>query len=71
MRRRARPGLRHAHTDLGDVCVGPGFIDTHIHALQAAADARLVSLRDAATMDGLLSAVRAGRASAARRTRGR
>src|ERR1700683_2105830 len=45
--------------DLGDACVGPGFIDTHIHALQAAADARLVSLRDAATIDGLLAAVRA------------
>jgi predicted amidohydrolase YtcJ len=44
--------------DLGDACVGPGFIDTHIHALQAAADVSLVSLREAATMDGLLSAVR-------------
>ena len=44
--------------DLGDACVGPGFIDTHIHALQAAADARLVSLRDAATLDELLAAVR-------------
>ena len=55
--RLAGPGARHA--DLGDACVGPGFIDTHIHALQAAADARLVSLRDAATIDGLLAAVRA------------
>jgi predicted amidohydrolase YtcJ len=54
--RAAGPSARW--TDLGDVCVGPGFIDTHIHALQAAADARLVSLRDAATLDGLLSAVR-------------
>jgi predicted amidohydrolase YtcJ len=55
--RLAGPSARHA--DLGDACVGPGFIDTHIHALQAAADARLVSLRDAATIDGLLAAVRA------------
>jgi predicted amidohydrolase YtcJ len=44
--------------DLGSACVGPGFIDTHIHALQAAADARLVSLREAATLGDLLSAVR-------------
>src|ERR1700735_63819 len=54
--RRAGPSARHA--DLGDACVGPGFIDTHIHALQAAADVRLVSLREATTLDGLLSAVR-------------
>lgn len=46
--------------DLGSACVGPGFIDTHIHALQAAADARLVSLRDVATLDDLLAAVREG-----------
>jgi predicted amidohydrolase YtcJ len=44
--------------DLGSACVGPGFIDTHIHAVQAAADVRLVGLRDATTMAGLLSAVR-------------
>jgi predicted amidohydrolase YtcJ len=44
--------------DLGSACVGPGFVDTHIHALQAAADARLVGLRDATTMAGLLSTVR-------------
>jgi predicted amidohydrolase YtcJ len=44
--------------DLGSACVGPGFIDTHIHALQAAADVRLVGLREATTMAGLLSAVR-------------
>jgi len=43
--------------DLGSACVGPGFIDTHIHALQAAADVRLVGLREATTMAGLLSAV--------------
>ncbi len=55
--RLAGPSARRI--DLGDACVGPGFIDTHIHALQAAADARLVSLRDAATIDGLLAAVRA------------
>ena len=55
--RLAGPSARQI--DLGDACVGPGFIDTHIHALQAAADARLVSLRDAATIDGLLAAVRA------------
>jgi predicted amidohydrolase YtcJ len=44
--------------DLGSACVGPGFIDTHIHALQAAADVRLVSLRQAATLGDLLAAVR-------------
>jgi predicted amidohydrolase YtcJ len=44
--------------DLGSACVAPGFIDTHIHALQAAADARLVSLREAATLGDLLAAVR-------------
>ena len=44
--------------DLGSACVGPGFIDTHIHALQAAADARLVSLRQATTLEDLLAAVR-------------
>jgi predicted amidohydrolase YtcJ len=43
---------------LGSACVGPGFIDTHIHALQAAADARLVSLRDTTTLGDLLAAVR-------------
>ena len=54
--RAAGPSARRA--DLGGACVGPGFIDTHIHALQAAADARLVSLREVANLDGLLSAVR-------------
>jgi predicted amidohydrolase YtcJ len=44
--------------DLGSACVGPGFIDTHIHAMQAAADARLVGLRETTTMAGLLSAMR-------------
>ncbi len=44
--------------DLGPACVGPGLIDTHIHALQAAADVRLASLREARTIAGLLSAVR-------------
>jgi predicted amidohydrolase YtcJ len=44
--------------DLGPACVGPGFVDTHIHALQAAADVRLVSLRQAATLGELLAAVR-------------
>jgi predicted amidohydrolase YtcJ len=44
--------------DLGSACVGPGFIDTHIHALQAAADVRLVSLRQAASLGDLLAAVR-------------
>jgi len=53
-----RAGRSPRQVDLGDACVGPGFIDTHIHALQAAADARLVSLRDAATLDELLAAVR-------------
>jgi len=46
--------------DLGSACVGPGFIDTHVHALQAAADVRLVSLRQAASLRELLSAVREG-----------
>ena len=44
--------------DLGSAWVGPGFIDTHIHALQAAADVRLVSLRQAATLGELLAVVR-------------
>lgn len=43
--------------DLGSACAGPGFIDTHVHAIQAAADARLVSIREAATVAGLLAAV--------------
>jgi predicted amidohydrolase YtcJ len=54
----SRAGRPARQVDLGDACVGPGFIDTHIHALQAAADARLVSLRDAATLDEVLAAVR-------------
>jgi len=54
--RAAGPSARWV--DLGGACVAPGFVDTHIHALQAAADARLVSLRDATTMAGLLAAVR-------------
>ena len=45
--------------DLGSACAGPGFIDTHVHAIQAAADARLVSLREVTTVAGLLAAVRA------------
>ncbi len=53
-----RAGRPARWVDLGEACVGPGFIDTHIHALQAAADVRLVSLREAATMDGVLAAVR-------------
>jgi predicted amidohydrolase YtcJ len=44
--------------DLGSACAGPGFIDTHIHAIAAAADARLVSVREAATIAELLAAVR-------------
>jgi predicted amidohydrolase YtcJ len=52
----AGPGAFWA--DLGSACVGPGFIDTHIHAMQAAADARLVGLREATTMAGLLAAMR-------------
>ena len=44
--------------DLGSACAGPGFIDTHVHATQAAADARLVSVREVTTVAGLLSAVR-------------
>ena len=44
--------------DLGSACAGPGFIDTHIHAMQTAADVRLVSLREAATTAGLLATVR-------------
>jgi predicted amidohydrolase YtcJ len=55
--RRAGPSPRQV--DLGGACVGPGFIDTHIHALQAAADARLVSLREASNLGELLAAVRA------------
>jgi hypothetical protein len=52
--------------NLGQACIGPGFIDTHIHALQAAADVRLVSVRDARTLDEVLAAVRerGGRAGA-------
>ncbi|MGP7997337.1 MAG: amidohydrolase [Streptosporangiaceae bacterium] len=45
--------------DLGSACAGPGFIDTHVHAIQAAADARLVSLREVTTVAALLAAVRA------------
>jgi predicted amidohydrolase YtcJ len=46
--------------DLGSACAGPGFIDTHIHAMQAAADVRLVSVREASTLDEVLAAVRQG-----------
>ena len=53
-------GPRAFWADLGPACVGPGFIDTHVHALQAAADVRLVSLRQAASLRELLSAVREG-----------
>jgi predicted amidohydrolase YtcJ len=52
-------GPSAAWVDLGAACMGPGFIDTHIHALQAAADVRLVNLRQAASLDDLLAAVRA------------
>ena len=56
--------------DLGSACVGPGFIDIHIHAVQAAADVRLVGLREATTIAGLLSAVRqAGLGRCSRLTR--
>ncbi len=51
-------GSSASWVDLGSACVGPGFIDTHIPALQAAADARLVSLRAATSLADLLSAVR-------------
>jgi predicted amidohydrolase YtcJ len=54
--------------DLGSAWVGPGFIDTHIHALQAAADVRLASLREARTVGEVLAGVRAaglGRAAGA------
>jgi predicted amidohydrolase YtcJ len=51
-------GPRAFWVDLGSACVGPGFIDTHIHAGQAAADVRLAVVREATTMAGLLSAVR-------------
>lgn len=54
----ARAAGSPSGVDLGSACVGPGFIDTHIHAIQAAADARLVSLRDAATLADLLLMVR-------------
>ena len=55
--RAAGPGA--SWVDLGIAWVGPGFIDTHVHALQAAADARRVSLRDAAALADALAAVRA------------
>jgi predicted amidohydrolase YtcJ len=45
--------------DLGPACIGPGLIDTHIHALQAAADVRLAGLRGARTIGDVLTAVRA------------
>jgi predicted amidohydrolase YtcJ len=62
-------GPSAAWVDLGAACVGPGFIDTHIHALQAAADVRLVNLREAASLDDLLAAVReAGQVPAGRWT---
>jgi predicted amidohydrolase YtcJ len=51
-------GPRACWVDLGSAWVGPGFIDTHIHSLQAAADVRLVSVREAATLGELLAAVR-------------
>jgi predicted amidohydrolase YtcJ len=53
----AGPSARWA--DLGGACVAPGFVDTHVHALQAAADARLAGLREASTVAGVLAAVRA------------
>src|SRR5580658_1273244 len=49
--RLAGPSARHA--DLGDACVGPGFIDTHIHALLAAVRAAgFGSTADAWTVTG-------------------
>jgi predicted amidohydrolase YtcJ len=54
--RAAGPAARWV--DLGSACAGPGFIDTHIHAIAAAEDARLVSVREAATIADLLAAVR-------------
>ena len=53
----AAAGPAAAWVDLGSAWVGPGFIDTHVHAVQAAADVRLVGLRDAACLADLLSAV--------------
>src|SRR5580692_8769772 len=38
--------------------LGSACIDTHIHALQAAADVRLVSVRGASTLDEVLAALR-------------
>jgi hypothetical protein len=44
--------------NLESACIGPGFIDTHIHAVAAAADVRLVSVRAASTLDEVLTALR-------------
>ena len=44
--------------DLGPACIGPGLIDTHIHALQAAADVHLAGLREAGAVGDVLSSVR-------------
>jgi predicted amidohydrolase YtcJ len=55
---RAGPGSPAFRVDLGPACVGPGLIDTHIHAVQAAADVRLAGLREARTVADALAAVR-------------
>ena len=52
-------GSSARRVDLGSACLGPGFVDTHIHALQAAADVRLAGLREAAEIGDVLAAVRA------------
>ena len=55
----AARGSSASWVDLGPACIGPGLIDTHIHALQAAADVRLAALRGARTIGDVLDAVRA------------
>jgi predicted amidohydrolase YtcJ len=55
---RAADGSPTFRVDLGPACIGPGLIDTHIHALQAAADVRLAALREARTVSDVLAAVR-------------
>jgi hypothetical protein len=55
---RAGPGSPALRVDLGPACIGPGLIDTHIHALQAAADVRRAGLREARTVADVLAAVR-------------
>ncbi|HUA29370.1 MAG TPA: amidohydrolase family protein [Streptosporangiaceae bacterium] len=55
---KALPGSPPLRVDLGPACIGPGLIDTHIHALQAAADVRLAGLREARTIGDVLATVR-------------